>query len=342
MNTTITASAPGKLVMSGEYAVIDGAPAVSLAINRRAKVTVHAAADGCVLEVITANHRQFSFSWHSSGEILFTGEQPADRGTLLTVLLKHLANSLPSTMPSVRIVIDSSEFYAVESRQKLGLGSSAAVCVALTAALHRLFSVQLELHELCYRVHADFQNGKGSGIDVATSLHGGVIQFQTLSTGLPQTRYLHWPEGLYMLPVWTGHAASTSSMLAQLDRLKADQPARYLGLIDALAQVATQLCAEWQRNNITGLLDLLALYGDGLGQLDETACVGIYSPEHIEFQHRAASIGAVYKPSGAGGGDFGLVFSDSSASIEQLAAEFGSAVVLSNWSESVAGLELSD
>jgi hypothetical protein len=49
----------------------------------------------------------------------------------------------------------------------------------------------------------------------------------------------------------------------------------------------------------------------------------------------------VYKPSGAGGGDFGLVFSDSSASIEQLAAEFGAAVLLSDWPATVSGLELS-
>jgi phosphomevalonate kinase len=337
----ITASAPGKLVMSGEYAVIDGAPAVSLAINRRAKVTVQPSDEGCVLEVITASRAQFPFSWHSSGEIVFTGEQPAERGTLLMVLLKELAGQLPATMPAVRIVIDSSAFYAARSQQKLGLGSSAAVCVALTAAVHRLFATETELHELCYRVHAHFQNGKGSGIDIATSLHGGVIQFQTLSAGLPATHFLNWPQGLYMLPVWTGCAASTGNMLMKLDQLKSAQPARYLGLMDELAQVAAQLCAEWQRNNVPVLLDLLALYSYGLSRLDETANVGIYSAEHIEFQHRAASIGAVYKPSGAGGGDFGLVFSDSSASIEQLAAEFGAAVVLSDWSASAAGLEIS-
>jgi phosphomevalonate kinase len=30
----ITASAPGKLVLSGEYAVLDGAPAICVAVDR--------------------------------------------------------------------------------------------------------------------------------------------------------------------------------------------------------------------------------------------------------------------------------------------------------------------
>ena len=34
------ASAPGKFVLSGEYAVLDGAPAICVAVDRRAVVTI--------------------------------------------------------------------------------------------------------------------------------------------------------------------------------------------------------------------------------------------------------------------------------------------------------------
>jgi phosphomevalonate kinase len=36
------ASAPGKLVLAGEYAVLDGAPAIVMAVDRRAVVSVAA------------------------------------------------------------------------------------------------------------------------------------------------------------------------------------------------------------------------------------------------------------------------------------------------------------
>lgn len=36
----LTASAPGKLVLLGEYAVLDGAPALVLAVNRRARAAL--------------------------------------------------------------------------------------------------------------------------------------------------------------------------------------------------------------------------------------------------------------------------------------------------------------
>ncbi len=41
----ITASAPGKLVLSGEYAVLDGAPAICMAVDRRARVTISASGE---------------------------------------------------------------------------------------------------------------------------------------------------------------------------------------------------------------------------------------------------------------------------------------------------------
>ena len=41
--TRVTASAPGKVIVSGEYAVLDGAPAICMAVNRRARVSIVAA-----------------------------------------------------------------------------------------------------------------------------------------------------------------------------------------------------------------------------------------------------------------------------------------------------------
>ena len=48
---SVTASAPGKIVLCGEYAVLWDAPAVCMAVNRRAVATVAQSGDGdCHLE----------------------------------------------------------------------------------------------------------------------------------------------------------------------------------------------------------------------------------------------------------------------------------------------------
>ena len=36
----ISSSAPGKIIVAGEYAVLDGAPAICMAVDRRAHVNI--------------------------------------------------------------------------------------------------------------------------------------------------------------------------------------------------------------------------------------------------------------------------------------------------------------
>jgi phosphomevalonate kinase len=45
--TIVTASAPGKAVLSGEYVVLDGAPAIATALDRRARITLTSVAQEC-------------------------------------------------------------------------------------------------------------------------------------------------------------------------------------------------------------------------------------------------------------------------------------------------------
>ena len=55
MTECIVASAPGKVVLSGEYAVLDGAPAICMAVDRRARVRIEATGDD-FHEVIAPGH----------------------------------------------------------------------------------------------------------------------------------------------------------------------------------------------------------------------------------------------------------------------------------------------
>src|SRR3954465_8219320 len=97
------ASAPGKLILTGEYAVLDGAPALVIAVNRRVLAARRRAPRG------------------SSPFLVAVADEIARR---------HGADH-PATRAAMEITVDSSAFYLGD--QKLGLGSSAAVTVAATA-----------------------------------------------------------------------------------------------------------------------------------------------------------------------------------------------------------------
>jgi phosphomevalonate kinase len=340
----IHASAPGKLIICGEYAVLDAGPAISMAVENRARVTIEPAGDNCILEIITSECDVFEFNWTDAGDVYYPNLQPEERGTMLRQVVNALKLSLPATMPLVRIIIDSSEFYSAETAQKLGVGSSAAVCVALTGALHRLFGSTIGIDELCFRVHRAFQGGKGSGVDVATSLSGGLIGFQNQLEArfaeLPQIRHLKPLEGLHILPVWTGYESSTSEMLNSLDLYRNQGFQEYEEFINSMSEICAQLVVVWGQQNIKAVLDLLALYSTRLQKLDAAAGMGIYSQPHLDFQCFADHAGVVYKPSGAGGGDFGLFFTESEEIMKKLKKELTSPLVFSEWKVINQGLKV--
>ena len=99
------ATAPGKLILTGEYAVLDGAPAIVIAVDRRAIARRNAIPRG------------------SSPFLIAVAEEIAAR--------RGAAD--PAARAALEISVDSTAFY--NRAQKLGLGSSAAV-VALGDGAH--------------------------------------------------------------------------------------------------------------------------------------------------------------------------------------------------------------
>jgi len=80
-------------------------------------------------------------------------------------------------LPEGRVRTDSSAFF--DGERKRGLGSSAAVAVALSRALLALAGVEepgLAL-EAALEAHRRSQGGQGSGYDVLASFHGGLGLF---------------------------------------------------------------------------------------------------------------------------------------------------------------------
>jgi len=151
----IIARAPGKAVLLGEYAVLDGAPALSMAVNRYARVTLRSCgSDACQVTAPQLGIDPVPFSLTAQGDIRWQVDAPGwselqRTAELLGYLHARASRRFGSAGP-FQLHIDTSELYlpAGKSGQaqpvKLGLGSSSAVAVALDAVLRRFFGGQAE------------------------------------------------------------------------------------------------------------------------------------------------------------------------------------------------------
>ena len=189
-----TGTAPGKAVISGEYAVLIGAPAISVALDRRAIVSVESATDDD--HVVTTPGfatGSWRFSTSEGGAINWLDELPK---TGLPLVEAAFAATQFNSREAKVFSIDTRAFADESTRHKFGLGSSAAAISALVAVLCESSEQANRIFEASLVAHAKFQSGLGSGVDIATSLSGGVIEYRM---GDAANLVKHsWPDDLFL------------------------------------------------------------------------------------------------------------------------------------------------
>lgn len=319
------ASAPGKLIIFGEYAVIEGAPAIATAVDVRAGASVSVCEGPDSLLFDALNGQSYPFFVDSGHGLQWRDRSPGARGTILEAVFATLRDRIPARVSSGhRFSIDTDAFYIGMdgSSSKLGLGSSAAAMVALVGAVMDcagIAATDTERFEICCAAHRTFQGGQGSGIDIATSLTGGVVRIRSVETdAVPEIDDVGWPEGLFMLPVWSGSSASTTELLGRFNHYRESEPAEFRDHLARLKTLAEKADKAWSDRDVTTLLETLAAYDSALRSLDRDGAVGIDTDTHGALRALSARHGAIYKTSGAGGGDFGIALSDSPTVIESL------------------------
>ena len=341
MPTLIEAQAPGKLVIVGEYAVLEGAPGLAVAVDVRAEARITSLAGSGNQLVIPDTGESFRFRWVAGSGPRWEGSSPGAFGLPLEACAEILTarGLLPraAELPACQIELATAAFHQTGTdgrRVKVGLGSSAAIVVALTGALVRLAGgpalPRQELIAICCEAHRRLQGGSGSGIDVATSITGGAvaIEFSRQSgpqATVPQAYPVSWPRRLGLVAVWSGQSASTPAMLGRLNAFRERDPTRFASHMGRLGANAGRAVAAWRTEDLSSLFSAITGYESGLRQLDEAAGIGIFSPVHERLQAIAVKHGAVYKPSGAGGGDFGIALTDSRTVEKTLRAGYAEA-----------------
>lgn len=308
----VTASAPGKIVLSGEYAVLHGAPAIGMAVNRRARVQAVPAGSGA--HVLTAPgycEGRWRFRTTAAG-IEWLDMPPKPDAFALLELLWQAARPASGHWS---LSLDSRAFVDSADGRKLGVGASAAIAVALAGVLARIAGHGDDGPGMASEAHRTFQSGHGSGVDIATSLHGGVIGFRRGDNAVPES--LAWPSGLNCSVFWSGRSTST------VQKLRILEGARMSASSGRLQELAEQVLAAWRQAEISELLGALAAYAKGLRVFDVDHDLGIFDAGHLELSEAAEDLGLVYKPCGAGGGDIGAVFSGEVAAVAQFATMAG-------------------
>ena len=276
----LACSVPGNLLLAGEYAVLEpGGLGIALAVDRRVRVQAREARE---LEIVGA--------W-GDAPVHWRGDLPGE-SPLFDAIVSAACGDRP--LPRARMEVDSSALFVSPDR-KIGYGSSAAVAGGGTPTpppvldgrppgAERVFPAALAAHRA-------FQGGRGSGYDVATSLHGGTGLFTGGEVPSWRPAALGWLQDPL---VFQGAASvATSGATARYREWKRREPAaarRFLE--DSMSGVGELLVAstpEAARDAFLRVRDIGLRLGDAIG-----VSAVINPPSALR------SAGGVWKALGAG------------------------------------------
>ncbi|WP_313695497.1 mevalonate kinase [Halorarum halobium] len=211
-----TCSAPGKVYLFGEHAVVYGEPAVPCAIERRARVTAEPREDGRVrVEAADLSLDGFTVTWGDG-----TDDHPDIDAP--TPLVEAGMGYVNEAVEQARDAADAPEVgfdVTVESDIPLGagLGSSAAVVAAGIDAGTRSLGVELppeEIADRAYRAEYEVQDGQASRADTFCSTMGGAVRVEGADC-----RTIDAPE-LPLVVGYDGGAGDTGKLVAGVRALR--------------------------------------------------------------------------------------------------------------------------
>lgn len=305
-------SAPGKLFLAGEYAVLWGGVARVAAVGPRTTALVRRRQDRRV-EVLLEGSKLH-------GDMTPAGVNwdvtPPDDFHFVARTLDLVLRAVGKEGPGFSLALAPSP--AGPNGLKLGLGSSARAVVLAAEAARYALDARFDALKMALLAHAEAQGGRGSGGDVAACFAGTMVRYRRYdlkpllevagSAALSARLADAAPIDLYRVPglelpmayAFTGKSASTRVMIAQIERR-----------LDAAGRQRFTLASDGLGRDLEeGLLraDFHAV-SEAAAHLQELlATLGPVVTADVErLLALGRSFGCAGKISGAGGGD-GCVF----------------------------------
>lgn len=281
----VTVSAPGKLMLFGEHAVVYDHPCLVTAVDQRIRLTA---------EIIDSPDFELEASdvdvTNYKKPISELGKGDIPKGAkFVEVAIKNIYEKF-SLKKGLRVTTTS------EFSSKFGFGSSSASTVCMVKAISELFDLTLsdkDIFDLAYKTVLDIQ-GKGSGFDVAAATYGGTLYFVTGGKVIKPLNI----QGLPLIVGYSGVKADTVTLINKVKETfanKADRLQEIYSGMETIVEKAKPFVISGDWENVGSLMNenqkLLKELGVSIDKLDSM----------ISSATGAGAYGA--KLSGAGGGD---------------------------------------
>ncbi len=299
-----SASAPGKVILFGEHAVVYGRPAIALPVSKvRAKAIVMAEPKSPrgLVRIIAPNIG-----------LETTLDRLPENDPLAVVIRKGASAMQVSHIPACSIQITSTIPIAG------GMGSGAAVSVAILRALGALMGRPLSDEQISGVVYAAEQiyHGTASGIDNTVITYGRPVYFvkgkpvQILSVKRPFTLVIGD----------TGIKSPTAMVVGDVHRAWEDHPEHFEQLFDAAGVIAERGRKAIEAGQVEALGPLMNENHDLLQQM------AVSCPELdalVEATRAAGALGAKLSGAGRGGSMIALVAAETADTIAQALLDAG-------------------
>lgn len=296
----ITVSAPGKLMLLGEHAVVYGHPCIVTAVDQRMRVTIEKV-DKPLFELDAPDVKVENYKKKLSE--LGGGDIPKG-AQFVEIAVKNIFEKFK--LNSGLKITTKSEFSS-----KFGFGSSSASTVCVVKALSELFDLRLknkQIFDLAYKTVLDIQ-GKGSGFDIAAAIYGGTQYFVTGGKEIESLK-------ISTLPLIVGYSGIKADTVTLIDKVKekfgdSKRLEEIYGEIETIVEKAKVFFEESNWEEIGKLMNLnqklLSELGVSIDKLDNMISSAIGN----------GAYGA--KLSGAGGGDcmIALAAEETKAAVEK-------------------------
>ncbi|MHA1734577.1 MAG: mevalonate kinase [Promethearchaeota archaeon] len=296
-SSLVETSAPGKVILLGEHAVVYGAPAIAGAISLRSTCAVARDRPGegdLVLELADYNERL-----RLDPLIEERGEYESFKGVVQ--FLRTMQEQFELDFAGVTVSLQS------ELPRAMGLGSSASILTALAGGLDEFFHLGLdtaEINELVLQGETVY-HASPSGIDNTLCVHGGMLYYER-----GEIYPLPVPDGVQLLVVKSGVPRRTSKMVERVRVFKGREPAAFSGILTSIVRLVEKAKTSIENDDVESLgramydnHRLLKRWGVSHPRLDQI----------VEVCREGGALGA--KLTGGGGGGCAIALCDEPARV---------------------------